>query len=166
MYENYWPRAVIFDFYCDPSAGVGTPQYLLEYPSYTYKGKDVACCIEAVVLQSTEDGVAVILHSALRYSSVRWPSAYACPVSTNATSCPLYKFAPTWDVSTCITIHTAVESNFFLLPQSLRFRPRPSWYDNVKFGIFSKYQLVHKHMYVSNFFSNTFSLAVHWGIFR
>ena len=39
IYDNYWPRAVIIDFYCDSSAGIGTPQYVLEYPSYTYKGK-------------------------------------------------------------------------------------------------------------------------------
>ena len=39
MYENYWPRAVIIDFYCDSSVGIGSPQYVLEYPSYTYKSK-------------------------------------------------------------------------------------------------------------------------------
>ena len=38
--SEYWPRAVIYDFYCDPSADVGTPRSVVEWPSYTYKGKE------------------------------------------------------------------------------------------------------------------------------
>ena len=89
-YNNYWSRALIIDFKCNPTAGVGRPQYVFEYPTYTYK--------------------------------VRWPTSFACPLKTTNSSCSLPQYAPTWD--------------------SLRFRPRPSWYDDVKFGIF-----------------------VHWGVF-
>ena len=37
--SEYGPRAVIYDFYCDPNAGIGRPLSVVEWPTYTYKGK-------------------------------------------------------------------------------------------------------------------------------
>eukprot|EP00117_Sycon_ciliatum_P025784 scpid45826/ scgid2625/ Alpha-L-fucosidase; Alpha-L-fucoside fucohydrolase len=83
-------RAVILDFICDPSAGMGSPQEVHAWPPYVYR--------------------------------VTWRSAHACPVSTSTTACPAPPFEPNW--------------------LSVSFRPRPTWFDDVKFGIF-----------------------IHWGIF-
>lgn len=85
-----WPRAVVYDLYCEPSAKDSTPELVYEWPAYTYK--------------------------------VVWRTSYACPKAVNKGTCSLPKFNATWD--------------------SLRFRSRPSWFDNVKFGIF-----------------------IHWGVF-
>ena len=33
-----WPRAVVYDLYCEPSAKDSTPELVYEWPAYTYKG--------------------------------------------------------------------------------------------------------------------------------
>ena len=99
-FEGYWPRATIIDFHCDPKAGVGEPQYVYEYPTFTYK--------------------------------VHWPSSLACPVATSNTSCQLTNFSSTWD--------------------SLRFRSRPSWYDDAKFGIFIHWGVFSVPSYLSEWY--------------
>ena len=38
---NHWPRAVIFEIYCDPYAGIGSPDVIYEWPIGTYKSKRV-----------------------------------------------------------------------------------------------------------------------------
>eukprot|EP00731_Ephydatia_muelleri_P020783 Em0013g510a len=73
--SKYWPRAVIYDFYCDPNAGIGRPLSVVEWPTYTYKG-----------------------------------------VGTKSQGAPPQRWA--------------------FLYKLLRFRPRPSWFDDAKFGIF------------------------------
>ena len=84
-----WPRAVIFDFECDPNAGVGKPLSVVEFPAYTYAGK---------LLSGWGEGRVCVL-SLLCRCVVRWPSAFACPVPISTTSCPLQQFDGTWSVS-------------------------------------------------------------------
>lgn len=75
---------------------------------------------------------------------VRWPSAYACPGKMEKMSCPSPKFDGTWNVShftRLFQVNRIDKKNVSLscLYQTLRFRPRPSWFDDVKFGIFSEF---------------------------
>eukprot|EP01121_Diplochlamys_sp_Union-15-3_P010181 TRINITY_DN2834_c0_g1_i4.p1 TRINITY_DN2834_c0_g1~~TRINITY_DN2834_c0_g1_i4.p1 ORF type:complete len:534 (+),score=91.57 TRINITY_DN2834_c0_g1_i4:29-1603(+) len=86
-----YPRAVIFDFICDTSVGVGKPLSVVEARQFRY--------------------------------FVSWPTSAGCPIKYDPSeSCPTQTFQPDWG--------------------SLAFRPTPSWFDDVKFGIF-----------------------IHWGIF-
>ena len=48
--SEYWPRAVVYDFYCDPNGDILKPASVIEYPEYTYKGvtiPSVHCCCSA-----------------------------------------------------------------------------------------------------------------------
>eukprot|EP00731_Ephydatia_muelleri_P020787 Em0013g514a len=50
--SEYGPRAVIYDFYCDPNAGIGRPLSVVEWPTYTYKVRwptAYACPIQTAV---------------------------------------------------------------------------------------------------------------------
>ena len=45
--SEYWPRAVVYDFYCDPNGDILKPESVIEYPEYTYKGVTmpiIHCC--------------------------------------------------------------------------------------------------------------------------
>ena len=45
--SEYWPRAVVYDFYCDPNGDILKPESVIEYPEYTYKGMtmpSIHCC--------------------------------------------------------------------------------------------------------------------------
>lgn len=87
------------------------------------------------------------------YVSVTRKSSAFCRISRTEGSCSMPKFNGTWRVSRiykCETIwvvcHGLIASLFPILflplhlmcAQSVRFRPRPRWFDDAKFGIFCK----------------------------
>ena len=79
--NGIWPRAVIYDLYCDRSGVSQRPHFAYEYPKYTYRSKLAKinclyrfCCI------------------------VTWHTGFACPLVETGQTCSLPKFERTWDV--------------------------------------------------------------------
>ena len=44
--NGVWPRAIIYDLYCDTSGVTKTPEFAYEYPEYTYRCKSIVSLIK------------------------------------------------------------------------------------------------------------------------